>query len=458
METTKATSEEKINQLLDESFHGARVMQGGGSEVLGNNLQEMVLEAAENSLARLYPSFPVGDSLGWDKVYKKAKEGAPDALRAVGYEGDPDKHPVCKMIIGHIAAGKKGADLRSHFEEAPYGWDRDVTDGALQVLLIAGVIRANDEKGVLVDPRELERKTIGKVTFKIESATVTAPQRIQIRKLFQQVGLSVKSNEELAAMGQFIDKLNQLADNAGGDAPRPEVPDKSSIDEIRLASGNEQLLVLYSRREELRQSIEDWETTGKKIRERLPAWQQLLRLLAQAGHVKAAEEARQQAAAIEKPRLLLTNPDPITPLVKSVEDTLRQELKAKHTAYCDRLNERRGELDKDESWQQLSDEQREKTTKQCDIEAVSALHIATQDDLIKAISDYPITSWDDRIDALSGRFAKARELAAKELEPKTQAIEVPRRTLKSADDVQAWLDETGKLLTAAVTKGPVVIK
>ena len=55
MKTTRNTAEEKINQLLDESFRGARVMQGGGNEVLGNNLQEMILEAADNSLARLYP-------------------------------------------------------------------------------------------------------------------------------------------------------------------------------------------------------------------------------------------------------------------------------------------------------------------------------------------------------------------------------------------------------------------
>jgi hypothetical protein len=458
MKTTRDTAEQKINQLLDESFQGARVMQGGGSEVLGNNLQEMILEAAENSLARLYPNFPIGDKLGWDKVYKKAKEGAPDALKAVGYDGDADKHPVCKAILGQIAAGKKGSDLRSHFAEAPYGWDGDVIDGGLQVLLIAGIIRANDEKGVLVDPRELERKAVGKVTFKIESATVTAPQRIQVRKLFQQVKLSVKSGEELAAVPQFIEKLTQLVDAAGGEAPKPERPSKSSIEDIRLASGNEQLLVIYSRREELKQSIDDWETTGKKITERWPAWQQLQGLLAHAGHIKAADEARQQAEAIENQRLLLATPDPITPLVKSIEDTLRQELKTKHGAYCQRLKERSDQLATDDSWQQLAEDQQAAIRKHCDIKPIEDLHIATQGELIAAIQSYPISSWDDRIDALTGRFARAREEAAKELEPKTQSVEVPRRTLKTAGDVAAWLEETGKVLNEAVAKGPVVIR
>ena len=115
METTKSVAEDKIKQLLDECFQGARVLQGGGNELLGNNLEEMIHEAAENSLARLYAQFAIGDKVGWDKVYKKAKDGAPDALKAVDYDGEPDKHPVCKAIISHIAAGKKGSDLRTHF-------------------------------------------------------------------------------------------------------------------------------------------------------------------------------------------------------------------------------------------------------------------------------------------------------------------------------------------------------
>ena len=60
--------------------------------------------------------------------------------------------------------------------------------------------------------------------------------------------------------------------------------------------------------------------------------------------------------------------------------------------------------------------------------------------------------------ALTGRFSRAREKAAKELEPDTQSVEVPRRTLKTTGDFKAWLDDTGKVLNEAVAKGPVVIK
>lgn len=142
METTKSIAEGKIKNLLNDAFSGARVFQAGGNEIVGNNLQEMVLEAAENSLKRLYPNFSVADHSGWDKVYARAKQGSPDALKAVGDDGEPGKNAVCKTILGMIAAGKKGIEIRSYFENAPHGWPQDSVDGGLQVLLVAGLVRA----------------------------------------------------------------------------------------------------------------------------------------------------------------------------------------------------------------------------------------------------------------------------------------------------------------------------
>jgi hypothetical protein len=74
----------------------------------------------------------------------------------------------------------------------------------LQVLLVAGLIRAQDDKGQTIDPKDLERKAIGKTMFKVESATVSAAQRIQIRKVLQKIGPPPKPGEELAYVPQFL--------------------------------------------------------------------------------------------------------------------------------------------------------------------------------------------------------------------------------------------------------------
>ncbi|MGO8879345.1 MAG: hypothetical protein ACLPVO_04675 [Desulfomonilaceae bacterium] len=49
-------------------------------------------------------------------------------------------------------------------------------------------------------------------------------------------------------------------------------------------------------------------------------------------------------------------------------------------------------------------------------------------------------------------------MAVKLTEPDTHAIELPKRTLKSENDIETWLAEVAKQLRAAIAKGPVVIR
>jgi len=329
----------------------------------------------------------------------------------------------------------------------------------LQVLLIAGLIRAQDDRGRTVDPKDLERKAIGKATFKVESATVSTSQRIQIRKVLQRLGVQAKQGEELAAVPEFLRLAGQLAEKAGGEAPKPERPDVASLEEIRLSSGNEQLLAIYNRRDDLKSSIEAWENQAKRIEKRYPTWEKLRDLLKHAGDLKAAQEARQQAEAIEKQRLLLADPDPVLPLLKSLEDALRKELTAQQKRYADELKKKTKNLEVDDSWQQLAEDERDAIRGQCDItDAPKLTMVGTHQELISALERHPLAVWRDRIDALSGRFDRARELASKSLEPETQTVDIPRRTLKSPEDVDAWVKDVQDQLKKAVAKGPVVIR
>lgn len=458
METTCQTADSRIQELLDEVFSGAHVYQGGGNEIIGSSLQGTVLEAAENALQRLYPQFDIADHVGWGTVYNQAKLGSPDALKAIGYEGEPAKNPVCKAILGFIAGSKKGTDIRTHFEEAPFGWSRDAVDGGIQVLLVAGLILAHDDRGQRVDFKQLERKSIGKMMFKVESTTVTVEQRIQIRKLFQKAGVPTKPDEELINVPRYLQKMQQLAESAGGDAPKPVRPDASSLDGIRLAVGNEQLLAIYNIHEELGKNFDDWSKIAAQIEKRWSSWIDLQELLRYAGESKTAQEARQQTKVIEDKRLLLEEPDLILPLVKFLEDALRKELVESNRCYITELTRLMQILEIDASWQGLTEETRSDIQKQCDIMPVARLSVGSREELIKELDHHPIKSWTDRIDALAGRFARAREMAARELEPKTQMVDLPRRTLKTKEDIDAWVQEVKERLKAALSKGPVVIR
>lgn len=460
METAKQVAEAKIRELLDEAFSGARVFQGGGSEIIGNNLQEMLREAADNALQRLYPQFHVADHDGWSKVYEKAQKGAPDALKAIGDEGDCAKNPVCKAILDYIAGGKKGADIRAQFEGSPYGWSRDAIEGGLQVLLVAGQIHAQDQRGQIVsDPRTLERRAIGQTLFKVEAAIVTALQRIQIRKLMQKIELPAPQGEELASVPRFLEKMHDLAARAGGDAPKPSLPSTAHLENIRLTTGNAQLLAIYDQRDNLGRDIAIWNSLAERIERRWPKWLDLKRLMVHAATLDGSKKIQAQIATIEQERQLLAEPDPVPALIAALTQLLRDELNKLKQLWDEKWQAGEAKLEADANWQKLSPEQRYglRARQQLVEAAVPQIAVDNTANILLSLDRIAISALRDRIDAMPARFDQVVLAAAKALEPAVQEVSLPCRTLKSPEDVDAWLQESRQILLEMITKGPVIV-
>ncbi|HOR91506.1 MAG TPA: BREX system P-loop protein BrxC [Rectinema sp.] len=460
METTKQSAEKKIGELLEESFSAARVFQAGGNEIAGNDLQEMILEASSNALQRLYPQFQIADHTGWAKVYEKAKTGAPDALNAVDYEDEPAKHPVCKAILAFIAGGKKGADIRTKFESPPYGWPRDAIDGAMQVLLVAGLIRAQDEHVIILDPKELERKAIGKVVFKVESATITTAQRIQIRKLLQKIEISAKQGEELSYITQFLQKITELANQAGGEAPKPTRSNTAVLDDIRLTGGNEQLLALYNQRDELSDYIDRWKDLAARINKRWPNWEILKRLATYASGLPDTEIILAHIKTIEEQRQLLEEPDPVMPLIAGLSQRLRDEINKLSSEYDSNYEQGLKRLFDDENWKQLEPEQQNQLLAEEKLARNDKPKIAVQstEDILATLDNCDLSMFSDRVAAMPTRFENIARRAAELCEPKVQFIQIPRRTLKTEEDIEAWVEDLKQQLKTALQNGPVMIQ
>ena len=458
METIFQTAEHRVQELLNEAFADIRVFQAGGNEIIGNDPKEMIREACTNALKRLYPTFDISDHPGWARVYDRAQKGAADSLKAIGYEGEVAKHPVCKEALAAIAAGKTGADIREKFESAPYGWSRDTVDGALQALLVAGIIRAQDERGRLIDPRELDRRAMGKTLFKVESTTVTTVQRIQIRKLFQKLDIRAVQGEELNMAPVFLQALDCLAQSAGGDAPKPESPNTDHIDDLRHLAGNELLLALFNMRETLSRNIDEWGSQAGRIEERWKEWPKLKALAGHARSLPCAAELLRQVRAIEEQRLLLDEPDPLASLKAALTQALRSELNTLKDSYEARYREGLAELKEDANWQKLTPEQRNELLSEQNLDGKSQPDIALQstEDILATLERTSCTALKDRTDALPARFVKVAQEAAKLLEPETQYVYIPRRTLRNDEDMDAWLGEVEEKLRKALANGPVV--
>ena len=454
MQTTQNSAQRRIKELLDDAFSGAQVFQGGGNEIIGATLRDAILEGAENALARLHPKFHLADHANWDKVYAKAKQGAPDALSAVGYDGEPQAHPVCKAILSYLSNGKKGSEIRDHFEHGDFGWPQDAIDGALQVLLVAGQIRAADNTA----PQELDRRAIGKTDFRIEATTLSAVERIKIRKVMQKLGVHPKSGEESAKAPEFVAELQALADKAGGEAPLPEKPNVDALDAVRLSSGNDQLKAIVTNQDELTNAIESWQSTAEKITQRRPAWGTLKQLADYAKGLQAAEPLLVQVEQIRAHRSLLDDPDPVQPLLASLTQQFREAFNDLQQRYEYEHATGMQRLEADDNWQQLSPDERHDllATKRLTAADAPAISLGSTAEVLDTLSHVRPDALADRIAALSSRFDDVLVKAAEAMEPEIQFVELPRRTLKSEDDIEAWLEDARQELRDALQNGPVI--
>ncbi len=456
MEGTRESRRQEIEGLVSEIVDGARVFLAGAPKPLdGDDLEETVKDAVGAALARLYPRFGDGDHLAWEQVFTKAKGGSPDALTAVGHKGDVAAHPVTSAVRAEIGSGRKGSELRKKFAEPPFGWPQDAVDGALFALLAAGRIRATlqgQPAGV-----SLDRTKIGIAEFRLEEDLVTTAQKIALRNLFQQAGLSGKPNEEVATASLFLDELRRRAEAAGGDKPLPERPSLTRVNELAALSGNKQLLALHDAREELGKLAKEWKERGEAIGRRLPAWQTLERLQDHADGLAVAAEVAPQAEAIRDGRRLLEEPDPVPPLSSRLVDALRAELKARYAEWRARFESERKALEADASWQKLSPADRSALLAACKLSELPEPKAGTPEELLSALDATSLAGWTERLHALTSRFAEARKEAAQRVAPKAVVVALPKATLHDEAEVEKWLEEARRVLKEKLASGPVIV-
>ncbi|MDD2260870.1 MAG: BREX system P-loop protein BrxC [Clostridia bacterium] len=460
IETIKNTAELKLDELFQELFSEAKVIQAGGSEISEANLKASLESSLSSSLLRLYPKFSEADDSRWSKVYEKAMHGAPDALSVIDYSGEAVHNPICKAILSCIGNGKKGDDIRKHFDKSPYGWPRDAIDGAIAVLIVAGIIKALDERNQIIEIAKLERKAIGRVTLKSETVVISNAHRISIRRLYQKLGITCPSGDEYNSSGDFIVKLKSLIDQAGGDAPLPNRPSTDKIDEIKLCSGNERLMAIYNACEELSALIDTAKTTADQIAKRQPHWRLIEQLQTLSEGLPDLEIIQSQIQHIKDQRLLLADPDPVIPILSALSQNFREELNRLKQEYDLALKQGKASLVSNGNWQTLEPEQQEAILKanQLDDSSVLTFDLSDTNAILKTLSRNSLSSIKDRIAAISGRFNKALEEAAVLLEPQCRVIKLPSHTLRTADDVDAWLQEMGTLLKEAIANGPIILQ
>lgn len=457
IETRQRTARANLDAAIRSVLEDARVLQGGGNEVVEGSLRASVEAAARASLDRLYPQFGVGDHARWHLVVRRAREGGSDPLAALGYEGDAEKHPACSAVLGFVgAAGKRGSEVRRHFKASPYGWPQDAVDGALLALLASGALRAT-VNGSPVTAKEVDQTRIGVAEFRSERVRITPVQRIGVRKLLAEAGMDPRSGEEFPAAYDFLGRMLELASSAGGEPPLPAPPDASYVREMRALGGNELLLAVYENRERLREDLAAWREAKEKARTRTQDWQRLLRLLEHAATLPDAVPLREQAGAIHRERALLDDPDPVPPLLNGATDLLRGAVRDACRQYASTFEAGMRELESSDVWRSLSEEERSRILRSCGLARREEPRLAGPGAVLDSLDQTSLTEWESSIDALPERFARAKVEAARKLEPEAYRLRPPAATLKTREDVDEYLQRMRAEILRHIDAGRPVI-
>jgi hypothetical protein len=442
MTTRLATDDERLTTLFQEVVARARVFQGGGGELTTTTLREAVNTAANRSLIRLFRKFGAGDNANWGKVVTKARDGAPDALDAIGHHGEPTTNAVCKEILAAVSAGgTKGADLQKRFAAPPFGWPKDAVSGAVLTLLAAGNIRAAQDGKDLAGPKELPQTQIGKVTLYKEDEPPIVGQRLAVKGLLAAAGIAYEAGQEGAQISALLQRLKDFAGRAGGAAPLPEAPDTDHLDALLALGGNQRFRAVADDHERLSGDLDRWRAADQQREKREAEWHDLQRLVRHADGLPVATSVAPDVTAVRDGRQLLDDPDPIAPVLNELTGALRKEVVQRAEQLATAQRAAVAALEAWEEWTKLGATERETIVADAHLLAAPSPDVATDAKLLEALDATPLSAWQDRISLVPSRRDQARQRAAKHLEPESVTVTAPSAIIKTDKDLDDYVDE-----------------
>jgi hypothetical protein len=457
MESRRADAAGKRDRLVKEIVAASKVYQGGGSEVLSAALDEKIRSAANDALVRLFPRFKEADSGAWEVALKRAKEGADQPFQPTGHADATEKHPVCQQVMTTIGAGKTGTEIRKSLRASPYGWPQDAIDAALVAMHRSQHITAT-LNGAPVQFGQLDQNKIAKTEFRVEQATLTVQDRLLLRRLFLELGIQCKSGEETIAAPNFLRGLIDLAHATGGEPPLPACPATAEIEDLQRKVGNEQLVGIKERAADFEAKIKGWSALRVLATTRKPVWDLVERIGRQAKDLPAAQPTFAQLAAVREQRSLLEPSDPVAPLRIALAQCLREAVNQASEAQMQASENALSALSENEIWKKLPPADQSSIQQAVGLVRPTKPEISSDEALAAHAESRPLAAQQTEIDAVAGRLQQAIERAAHKLEPQVLHVAVERVTLRTEDDVHAWIERTKVRLVDAVRRGPVLVK
>lgn len=455
MSSLAKRAEAKVDTYAAEVLNAAQVLLGGGEVVPGSGtLTTAVKEALGKAAVRKFPRFKDADHAGWPTVFKRAKEGNAAALTAVGYSKDASSHPVLKEIKSHIGnATQSGASIHKHFMAEPYGWPKDAINGALAVLVQSEEVSATNG-ATPVAAASLTEPAMTKLNYKVETVTVTFAQKQALKMLATKLGVPPNPLDVPAC----LKVLRDAARAAGGDAPLPLPPSTAELDILLGKFGAEQQVAVADQVQDLLAQWVTWQAIAKKAAERSPEWDEARALLRHA-HALPTRDARAAALdAIEEQRSLLTEPNPLNPVLAGLRADLRAAIQDAYDEAQAAQQAAVGKVKATPQWEELPETERDAFLEQNGLAAPAEPDIAEDTHLLETLDRRTLTARRDQAAAFAGKAGPAVDKLVERVTPKARVIHPQPGLLTTEAEADAYLEALRATIVEALSDGhPVSI-
>ena len=454
METRKSQAMTAVQELTEKICDETIVFLAGGNTVHSGTLKDNIQEAMNSIADRQFSDFKSkADFLNWGKALTDALAGISDALKAINYTGDIDKHPVASELLRFMGnSSKTGKDIRNQFMKAPYGWPQDALDAMLIMLKNMQLISTNET--------DLKVAKINQASFKKEIHTLGAREKIGIRKLFQDAGISCPPNHEIFPYSnEYLNKLKTLAAQVSGDAPRPEPINIDFIKDIENKEGNERLLEILQQKDDLQAKFIDWSAKAKLVSAREPLWNLLVELNNHAPDEPEMEQLKIETKAIKYDRLLLQVPDLIQRILTDITDKLLSILNKRKEQYNTLYDLRMADLQANEYFKKLTPEQKHNILAKHQLLAKPEIKQLEAQVLLNQLQKASLYTWDTKIAALPGQFQSALEEAILLSAPRAKTYSLPRKTISNQAEIDSYAAELKtELETLLAASSSIILK
>jgi hypothetical protein len=451
METRKNNALASMQDIIDKVYEESMVYLAGGTEVNTGTLRENI-ESALNSIAdRQFPDFKSkADYKDWDKALRKAQEGDSEALKRINFNGDVKDHPASVDLLRFIGNGAKtGRDIRNHFMKSPYGWSQDAIDTIIIALKNSELISTAEAN--------LKPATINAATFKKEVHAISAAEKIKLRKIYQDAGITCKPNEELAKSTLFLSSLKNLAESVSGNAPLPEPINIQFIKEIENLDGNERLRRIFDEQADLSAKFIEWQQKKTILEERMPLWELLADLEDRTPASDEAEKLMEDIEAVRNDRLLFHEPDLIEPLLGKVSDFLKGLLNGLKQRYLDIYEKEMDGLQSNEYFKKLIPEEKHAILQRHQLLSKPEIRELDARGVNNELRHTSLNQWETKISALPEQFRAALEEAMKIAVPEAKSYRLPKQTISNTSELDDYLDKVKQEIQTLLDSGNSVI-